>query len=277
MIVCNSIFESAKWFLPITLLAMAVSCGDSPAESAMLNVGSKPDTLTIAPELPEPLDTVYYRSLLTGTLDISKDSSFVVLPKQYCDKTIYLQREAAEALVSMIKKAEVEGIHLHVISGYRSFKDQVAIWNRKWGVVQDETDAAKCRRIMRFSAMPKTSRHHWGTDIDLNSLENAYFESGKGLEELNWLNSHAWEFGYQCVYSDKAATARTGYEMERWHWSYVPLSSKFLELYNVLIDYGQIDGFNGFQSAPECRAIEDYVNGVRVDSLNKSQAHERKK
>jgi LAS superfamily LD-carboxypeptidase LdcB len=265
MIVCNSICGLAKRFLLASLFAIAVSCGDSPPESAEMPVGSKPDTLTKSSALLEPVDTVYYRSLLTGTLDISKDSSFVVLPKHYCDKTIYLQREAAEALVSMIKKAEVDGIHLHVISGYRSFKDQVAIWNRKWGVVQDETDAGKCRRIMRFSAMPKTSRHHWGTDIDLNSLENAYFESGKGLEELKWLNSHASEFGYQCVYSDKAATARKGYEMERWHWSYVPLSSKFLELYNVLIDYGQIDGFNGFQSAPECRAIEDYVNGVRVN------------
>ena len=266
MIVRNSICGFAKRFLFATLFAIAVSCSDSPAESAEVHVGDKLDTLTVSSALTKPVDTVYYRSLLTGTLDISKDSAFVVLPKQYCDKTIYLQREAADALESMIKKAEAEGIHLHVISGYRSFKDQVAIWNRKWGAVHDETDAGKCRRIMRFSAMPKTSRHHWGTDVDLNSLENAYFESGKGLEELNWLNAHAAEFGYQCVYSDKAATARTGYEMERWHWSYVPLSSKFLKLYNALIDYGQIDGFNGFQSAAECRAIEDYVNGVRVDT-----------
>ena len=267
MIVCNAICRFGKRFLLAPVVAFAVSCSDSPAESAEMHVGSKPDTLTIASALLEPVDTVYYRALLTGTLDISKDSSFVPLPKHYCDKTIYLQQEAADALVSMIKKAEVDGIHLHVISGYRSFKDQVAIWNRKWGVVQDDTDAGKCRRIMRFSAMPKTSRHHWGTDVDLNSLENAYFESGKGLEELKWLNAHAAEYGYQCVYSDKASTARTGYEMERWHWSYVPLSSKFLQLYNALIDYGQIDGFNGFQSASECRAIEDYVNGVRVDTI----------
>ena len=28
--------------------------------------------------------------------------------------------------------------------------------------------------------MPSTSRHHWGTDLDLNNLNNSYFTSGKG-------------------------------------------------------------------------------------------------
>ncbi|MFM9004881.1 MAG: D-alanyl-D-alanine carboxypeptidase family protein [Flavobacteriales bacterium] len=49
---------------------------------------------------------------------------------------------------------------------------------------------------MKFSSMPGTSRHHWGTDIDLNSVEPSYFLSGKGLLIYQWLSAHrncAWQ------------------------------------------------------------------------------------
>ena len=44
------------------------------------------------------------------------------------------------------------------------------------------------KEIMKYSSMPSTSRHHWGTDIDLNSLENSYFEKGEGKKySIGWL------------------------------------------------------------------------------------------
>ena len=30
---------------------------------------------------------------------------------------------------------------------------------------------------------------------------------------------------------------RTGYNLEKWHWSYLPLASKYLEFYNKKISY----------------------------------------
>ena len=114
---------------------------------------------------------------------------------------------------------------------------------------------------MLYSAMPKTSRHHWGSDVDLNALENSYFDAGSGLKELNWLDSDAIKYGFWRVYSDKS-NGRKGYEMERWHWSYTPLANRFQDLYNNLIDYSIINGFPGAESAESIKAIEDYVNGV---------------
>ena len=51
--------------------------------------------------------------------------------------------------------------------------------------------------------MPSTSRHHWGTDIDLNSLNNSYFSSGKGLKEYDWLTTNANHYGFYQVYTDE--------------------------------------------------------------------------
>ena len=33
--------------------------------------------------------------------------------------------------------------------------------------------------------MPGTSRHHWGTDIDFNSVDPAYFKTATGIKVLS--------------------------------------------------------------------------------------------
>jgi LAS superfamily LD-carboxypeptidase LdcB len=110
--------------------------------------------------------------------------------------------------------------------------------------------------------MPTTSRHHWGTDMDINSLENSYFESGQGLKEYNWLKKNASKYGFCQVYTDKKTVARDGYQLEKWHWSYIPLASQYLKKYNQLIDYSLIQGFQASNLASKLRAIEEYVNGI---------------
>ena len=72
------------------------------------------------------------------------------------------------------------GYDLQVASGFRSFDRQLKIWNDKaMGVrpVSDDTGAVLARddfseldwmhAILRFSALPGGSRHHWGTDLDV--------------------------------------------------------------------------------------------------------------
>jgi LAS superfamily LD-carboxypeptidase LdcB len=110
--------------------------------------------------------------------------------------------------------------------------------------------------------MPCTSRHHWGTDMDLISLESPYFEKGQGLKEYKWLVEHAGKFGFCQVYDDKKETKRSGYELEKWHWSYMPLSSIYLKKYNELVNYSHINGFTGSKLAKKINVIEDFVNGI---------------
>jgi len=69
-----------------------------------------------------------------------------------------------------------------------------------------------------------TSRHHWGTDIDLNSFNNKYFESGKGKKIYDWLTSNASSFGFCQPYTPKGDHRPHGYNEEKWHWSYQPVS-----------------------------------------------------
>jgi hypothetical protein len=109
--------------------------------------------------------------------------------------------------------------------------------------------------------MHGTTRHHWGTDIDINSLENSYFKSGAGKKLYDWMLLHAAEYGFHQTYTDKSK-GRTGYEEEKWHWSYLPLSGPFLEEYKKQISYTDITGFSGSQVAAELKVIETYVQGI---------------
>lgn len=109
--------------------------------------------------------------------------------------------------------------------------------------------------------MPSTSRHHWGTDMDLNSLNNSYFASGKGKKIYDWLTNNAYKYGFYQVYTDKV-NGRTGYNLERWHWSYLPLASAYLEQYNTTINYSDIISFEGSDLAEEIKVIPEFVNGV---------------
>lgn len=127
--------------------------------------------------------------------------------------------------------------------------------------MKDSEASEKLISILEFSAMPATSRHHWGTEVDLNTLENSYFEEGTGKAEYEWLLKHAADFGFYQVYTAQNS-GRTGYREEKWHWSYLPLAAQFLAEYNSLVTYRQICDFHGSELAAEHAIIPNYVNGI---------------
>jgi len=114
--------------------------------------------------------------------------------------------------------------------------------------------------------MPSTSRHHWGTDMDLNNLNNKFFDSGEGLKIYTWLKAHGAEYGFCQPYTTKEG-GRTGYEEERWHWSYLPLSGEFLNQYKKEVTYKDITGFEGSEVAKPMGVIKNYVEGVACKKL----------
>ncbi|MFN5318068.1 MAG: D-alanyl-D-alanine carboxypeptidase family protein, partial [Bacteroidia bacterium] len=154
---------------------------------------------------------------LTGRFDYTKDKDFVKVADEHCTKPSYMHKEAYAKFVEMYKAAKKDGVSLKVISGTRNFNEQCGIWNRKWEKYIATKDSIETMKtILTYSSMPSTSRHHWGTDIDINSLENSYFESGKGLKEYKWLCENASKYGFCQVYTSKKENKRTGYEMEKW-------------------------------------------------------------
>jgi zinc D-Ala-D-Ala carboxypeptidase len=154
-----------------------------------------------------------------------------------------LRREAAKALKELYSafRKEHPGAPFWVQSSTRSFYDQKNIWDGKWNgtiavmnVSLNKTIRDPMKRaleILKFSSMPGTSRHHWGTDFDLNVLDNRYYETGEGKVLYGWLRKNAGRYGFCQPYTD---VRNSGYNEEKWHWSYMPLARVFILHWNTL-------------------------------------------
>jgi len=207
----------------------------------------------------------FTKDFVLGKFDYKKHELFTIVHPSHASKSIYLNKEVYLAFLKMLNQAKTDGITLKIISGTRNFDEQKIIWERKWKKHKNLEPVKRAKKILEHSAMPSTSRHHWGTDFDLNSFTNSYFEKGRGKKEYEWLLKRANSYGFYQVYTDKT-TGRAGYNLERWHWSYMPLASKYLSYYNIHIDYSDIIGFKGSELAKELQIIPNYVNGISEKS-----------
>jgi LAS superfamily LD-carboxypeptidase LdcB len=218
------------------------------------------------------------KNFLLGKFDPSSNEKFSKAVFPYTSKEgIWLQTEVLQAFMKMHDAAKKDGITLQIISATRNFSRQKQIWENKWtgktlvggknlkNSVPDPLERALT--ILRYSSMPGTSRHHWGTDIDINSVELSYFKTAKGIREYTWLCENASSFGFCQPYKNKGTDRQTGYEDEPWHWSYLPVSEKLTMQYQKYISYSDISGFLGCETAEEAKVIENFVLGIHPDCL----------
>ena len=142
----------------------------------------------------------------------------------------------------------MQGYDLQIASAFRSFERQLVIWNSKVRgdrPVLDEqgqplniknlSEKEKVFAIMRWSALPGCSRHHWGTDMDiwdsaavpldyvLQLSPDEYQQDGPFYDLSCWLEEHAEAFGFVRPY----AIDRGGVSPEPWHLSYAPVAQVF--------------------------------------------------
>lgn len=218
----------------------------------------------------QQLDTLSY---VLGKLNYESHKEFVEIPAEHASRSgMYVRREALQAFIKMKEAAKADGVNLKILSAARNFNHQKRIWEAKWNgqrLVNGQNlrtaipDAAsRATEILKYSSMPGTSRHHWGTDIDINSLNPSYFESGNGKKEYEWLRDNAHEFGFCQTYTQKDASRPHGYEEEKWHWSYTPISAPLLRFYDKHIDANSLEGFDGSGALPFSE-IRKYVFGVQ--------------
>lgn len=156
--------------------------------------------------------------------------------------------EVADALEQLRAAAARCGFELRIASGYRSYARQLMIWDNKLTgkrPVLDADDqvidlealsiAQRLEAVLRFSALPGTSRHHWGTDLDVFDaaavdsdycvqLNNEEVSEGGCFTRLHdWLDERiasGESFGFYRPYDRD----RGGVAPERWHLSYAPLA-----------------------------------------------------
>ena len=159
----------------------------------------------------QPVDKNY----LLGRFNPDTNSRFAKIPAEYSTGSAnggWLREEALKAFSKMRAAAKKEGVVLTIISATRNFESQKKIWENKWtgktlvggkNLTLISDSAARAKIILQYSSMPGSSRHHWGTDMDLNSLDNSYFEAGEGLQVYQWLQKNAAAFGFCQPYTSK--------------------------------------------------------------------------
>lgn len=245
--------------LVILFSILLISCNAENSQSDnQLSSTSETTQNTVTDSLQIDVSTDF----ITGQFDFRIHDDFTEVDPRDTNREMYLHKDTYKAFRAMADSAEKDGISFTIVSGTRNFDSQKSIWDRKWNDSSASSDLEKAYEILEYSSMPMTSRHHWGTDIDLNNLNNSYFEEGQGKEEYEWLTEHANDFGFYQPYSDKNLNGRTGYNEEKWHWSYLPLASKYLAYYNQHITNEDIEGFEGSELAVEIDMVKNYVNGV---------------
>ena len=219
---------------------------------------------------PSPVDTVSPvkagTKFLMGKFNPTRHPDFVLLEPPYAARPgMYLQKEAYTAFQKMWQAAKTEGINLSILSATRTFDYQKGIWGKKWSkyAAQFPEPKARALKILEYSSMPGSSRHHWGTDIDLNNLNDAAFTSGGAHEKAYiWLQKHASEYGFFQPYSPKGQNRPNGYNEEKWHWSYRPISEVLLQEYEQTIKDAMFADFQGAETAPQIEIVKNYVSGI---------------
>lgn len=209
-----------------------------------------------------------------GRFEPNKHADFELIPIQYADREgMYLRKDVFTAFKKMFAAAKQNGIHLQIRSATRNFTYQKGIWERKWtgaSILSDGTNVAKdlsspkekALKILEYSSMPGTSRHHWGTDIDLNAFSNSYFEKGEGKLIYEWMVNNASSFGFCQPYTAKGANRPNGYNEEKWHWTYKPLGREITAYAEKNLTNQMINGFKGSETAEEIDVVGKYVLGI---------------
>jgi LAS superfamily LD-carboxypeptidase LdcB len=208
---------------------------------------------------------------IMGKFNPASHQDFALIPKSYCDKSgLYLHNKTLEAYKKMHAAAKADGINLTIISATRNFEVQKGIWERKWRTYQKQSSLANIQdkdytialKILEYSSMPGTSRHHWGTDIDINSLKNDYFETGEGKKVFEWMQTKGKKFGFILVYTEGR---NSGYNVEKWHYTYQPLSKFITNSAKEKVKNDMIKGFLGDYLAPRVDMVKKYILYINPD------------
>lgn len=180
---------------------------------------------------------------------------------QFCGKTTehiatkgtcvgVLHERVVQPFEALKARAIEAGFDLTIISGYRSFTRQLGIWNAKAAgerqVLDDNSseidlsalsELETVHAILRWSALPGTSRHHWGTDFDIYdaaAIDENYqvqlipeetMHGGPFAEMHKWLDEVLPQTDFFRPYAKDCG----GTGPERWHLSYKPVADEYAQ------------------------------------------------
>ncbi|MBD1575898.1 MULTISPECIES: M15 family metallopeptidase [Vibrio] len=176
----------------------------------------------------------YSLEQLTG-LSQSHLESITVGQRQFL-----IHKEIKLALQGLIASAQGHGFDFSIASSFRDYQQQAVIWNNKFSgqrpILDNQSQPLdssllsaleKIHAIMRWSALPGASRHHWGCELDIYAhnclpentklqLEPWEYQTGHQAEFSDWLQQALPQYGFYLPYQQELG----GVAIEPWHISH---------------------------------------------------------
>jgi LAS superfamily LD-carboxypeptidase LdcB len=161
-----------------------------------------------------------------------------------------VHREMLAAWHTLVEAANAAGFGLAIASAYRSYERQNHIWRGKAtgqrAVLDSEGNVRDTRlldedallfAILRWSAIPGCSRHHWGSDVDVYDSRAVSADYDVQLTTAECTGNgpfaalHDW-LDQQLALPDAVffrpyASDRGGIAPERWHLSFAPVAARY--------------------------------------------------
>ena len=174
-----------------------------------------------AADLSNPLALGEYLILVNQdyVLSSSYEPEDLIKPNVRSDSSSILMREeAAHALEELFVAAKQDGLHLIAASGFRSYRTQELIYQRK---IKNTGSVEKASLLV---APPGSSEHQLGLAMDLKckTVQNLHPSFAKS-KEGQWILENAHRFGFIIRYKEEW-TEVTGYSYEPWHIRYVGIT-----------------------------------------------------
>lgn len=195
-------------------------------------------------------------SMMTLQLLGCTDAHVVVLP---CQDSVYIHHRVLAPFQQLQKAAKKAGFDLRVASGFRGFDRQRLIWNGKCRgerpllssdgqILNSHSLSAmeKIEAILRWSALPGASRHHWGTECDIYDAAampdgyqlalhpDEYTGGGLFAPMMAWLGRYLQQPSSEAFYQPYLHD-RGGVAPEPWHISYRPIAETYASQWTIAL------------------------------------------
>lgn len=196
---------------------------------------------------------------------LSGQSNTHIASFKYGSVNALIHPDMGPAVKILAAAAKKQGFKLKVVSGFRSYDQQLAVWNAKARGERPVLDILErpirhgtlngwplVEAILRWSALPGASRHHWGSDIDV--VDGAALTLGYKIQLTQkeaaangifgafhrWLSQ--WlldnpQHGFTRPYHHEASAAwqplKFGIAPEPWHLSYRPVAEEYEKAFDL--------------------------------------------
>lgn len=169
-------------------------------------------------------------------------------------------------------KTQFPKVNSKIVSGYRSYDDQVKNFSNKVNKGRSFDD------VQSSVTLPGFSQHHTGKSFDIVSVEESWWESNPKVEE--WVKNNCGKFGFKISYPQKGVLRKK----EPWHLFYIGGETSNTE--EKKIDDKKIDDYykspevdDKFEKQTEvvykksaCKPVNKYTPSPSLDDVKDSKS-----